>query len=114
MAAAVDRETRAEAEEGLDSIKSSEARALLLLQQQSDDLTRHLHAIQRVADEVAAATSAAESPLRFLERFRALADACDRLSAKPFREEIEARQTRSWRPASPACLASGWWPVTRV
>lgn len=43
---------------------------------------------QRVAEEVSAATSAAESPLRFLERFRALADACDRLSAKPFREDI--------------------------
>lgn len=92
VAAAVDRETRAEAEEALDAVKSYEQRSLLLLQQQSDDLTRHLHAIQRVADEVAAATAAAESPLRFLERFRALADACDRLAAKPFREDIEARE----------------------
>lgn len=94
----MDRETRAEAEEGLDSIKSAEARALLLLQQHSEDLSRHLHAIQRVADEVAAATSAAESPLRFLERFRALADACDRLSAKPFREDLEARSRRQISP----------------
>lgn len=57
VSAAVDRETRAEAEEGLETIKSSEARALLLLQQQTDDLSRHLHAIQArkaMALEVAA------------------------------------------------------------
>jgi hypothetical protein len=91
ISAEVERGVRALADDVADALRACEARRLLQLQAQAEELRRALGALQRCAEEAAAACAAPHPPLAFLERFRALSDACERLTAKPMREDIEVR-----------------------
>jgi hypothetical protein len=91
-ASEVERGVRDSAEDCCEALRAVEARALLALRAQADDLARALEAVQRCAEGAAAACAARnEPPLSFLERFRPLSDACERLTAKPLSQDIQAR-----------------------
>ncbi len=91
IAAEIERGVRAAADDAIEQLRAAEARRGALLQAQTDELGRSLEALERAAEAAAAACSAAEPPLAFLQRFRSLSDTCERLTLKPMREDIEAR-----------------------
>jgi hypothetical protein len=96
IARETERGVRGAAEECVEALRGVEARRLLQLQAQADELRRQLEAVQRCAEAAAVACAGSEPPLAFLDKFATLSDSCERLSAKPVREHIEARL--HWRP----------------
>ena len=101
-AAEVERDVRASAAERCDAVRLIEARRLLVLNGQEEELRRALDAVQRCADAAAAACSAPLPPLRFLQRCPALADAAERLAVKPVREGTEVKLAEFEREARAA------------
>ena len=91
IARETERGVRSAAEDCVEALRGAEARRLLQLQAQADELRRQLEAVQRCAEAAAVACAGSEPPLAFLDKFATLSDACERLSAKPVREHIEAR-----------------------
>jgi hypothetical protein len=91
IARETERGVRSAAEECVEALRGAESRRLLQLQAQMDELRRQLEAVQRCAEAAAVACAGSEPPLAFLDKFATLSDACERLSAKPVREHIEAR-----------------------
>jgi len=89
LAAEVERGVRARAEDALEALAAVEERSASLLQAHAAELRRQLDSLERCAEEAGGACEEASPPLDFLQRFRPLCDACERLSLKPVREEIE-------------------------
>jgi len=89
IARETERGVRGACEECVEALRGAEARRLLQLQAQGEELRRQLEAVQRTAEAAAQACAGAEPPLAFLDRFAQLSDACERLSAKAVREHIE-------------------------
>lgn len=91
VAADVERAVRCSADDAVEQLRGLEARRQALLAAQVEELMHSVEALDRAAESAAAACAAAERPLVFLQRFRALTDACERLALKPLREDIEVR-----------------------
>ena len=90
LADEVERGVRARAEDALEALAAAEARCALRLQSHAAELRRQLDALERCAEEAnSACEDAAAGPLDFLQRFRPLCDACERLSLKPLRQELD-------------------------
>ena len=94
IAADVEQGVRSVADDCVEALRAVESRRLLQLQSQADGLGRALQAVQRCAEAAAAACVGDDAPLDFLRRFRQLSDTCERLTAKPVSEDIEARRAR--------------------
>jgi hypothetical protein len=92
IAADVERGVRGAADDCCEALRGVESRRLLQLASQADALSRALEAVQRCAEAAATACASHAPPLAFLDRFRHLSDACERLTAKPVHEDIEARR----------------------
>jgi len=84
----VERRVRDSAEDSLEALSAVEARAAALLQAQAADVRRQLEATERCAADVRAALESSGPPLAFLQAFRPLSDACERLALKPLSEEL--------------------------
>ncbi|KAK3244536.1 hypothetical protein CYMTET_45852, partial [Cymbomonas tetramitiformis] len=85
----IERETTAEYESVVDRLHSGESMKILALQADHDDLGRQVEAIQHLVEEVHRFAQSGEAPLDTLGHYRALHDACSRLSSKPFKETID-------------------------
>ena len=84
--ATIERETRANCEEILERLRSTEALKLTLLKRYQDDLNRDIHAVQGFVNEVTQSTQT-DSMLGFLRSHQALTDACHRMVNKPLRTQ---------------------------
>jgi hypothetical protein len=108
IAADVERGVRAAADDCCEALRGVESRRLLQLASQADALSRALEAVQRCAEAAATACASHEPPLAFLDRFRHLSDACERLTAKPVQEDIEARSRVRCAISQARRLLCGW------
>ncbi|ACO66974.1 predicted protein [Micromonas commoda] len=86
----MEREIQNEASEALQRLESSESLKMMRIQREVDELARHADAINTLASEVDAVTSAPDAhTAEFLGRYRAMYDACDRLARRPLPEPAD-------------------------